>query len=326
MSDMPTPENDAAFTGKKDNTWVYALVVVCIGLFGSAAAGHGASSTNIGYLIGYYLPVALIAWAIFSGIFLRRRDEVNKAIIFGVIWGALFLGGLGSTYIHHAQQERVLDNIGNAIDHAYKETSGETTSGYTPPAPVSGEIGQAQKWVLGLINKMVALNHSYLREMQAIGLQDLLNAQRLQHDTGLKKSMSILQKAKKLVTQYRSRTYQIIDQGRKQIDQLPVSEATKEEMKRGFDKGLGTSSKQLKRTWDLEYQAVVEQESIINLLGRSRWTASGNKILFYNNTDLLQFKRYVNQLAKIDQEETKIRESSYARTKYSFDSVRGAAR
>lgn len=328
-----TTQNQSMEMGIGENAWIVALAIVCFGIVGYGMFYSTNTISDPAFLAGQYLVYALLLWGIFHAIFLRKRGSKLSGIAFAAIYIALFAGGLIAA---SKQKHQVVQAISSIQQEMNRVATYATDSGGLPGrmerAPVqtptaSGEFGEIERFMKGLIDRMVAQRNDYLLELEAIGWNSILDAQRIKADTTLSESKVMIERAKAIIDKYEKKTADLMQDARAQITALNMSESTKREMLAGLEKGMSKSGKRLDEQWRLEKQVVRQFENIVLFLAlRRNWVVQGEQILFYNDEDLAKFNTYIGTIQSLVRQQEQIQKSSYAEINQKFDALKNAAK
>lgn len=82
-----------------DNIWKIALVLVCIGILAYGFFYSKNTTTNLVYLFGYNLPLALFVWAIFYVAVARKRGGKVAGFSFLAIFISMIASGQKNDYL-----------------------------------------------------------------------------------------------------------------------------------------------------------------------------------------------------------------------------------
>jgi len=190
---------------------------------------------------------------------------------------------------------------------------------------------QAVSWGNGaireeFIDRFVAQRNDYLLELEAIGWNSILDAQRVKNDTTLSESKVMIARAKAIIDKYENKTADLMQGTKAHINSLNMSESTKREMLAGFDRGMGKAGKQIDEQWKLEKQVVVQFENVFLLLAASKkWVVEGEQILFYTDDDLARFNSYIGTIQNLTQQQEQLQKKSYAEVNQNFEALKSAA-
>lgn len=315
-----------------DSAWVVALIVLCLGIIGFGVFYSTNTVSDPAFLAGQYLVSALMLWGVFHAVFLRKRGAKINSIAFAAIFSALFASGLIAASQQKQQAVQALSSIQQEmarVTTATTDSSGlptriERAAAETPKA--TGDFGEIERFMKEFIDRFVAQRNDYLLELEAIGWNSVLDAQRVKNDTTLSESKVMIDRAKTIVVKYEKKTAHLMESTRERINALNMAETTKREMLAGFDKGMGKAGEQIDEQWTLEKQVVLQVENIFLLLAASkRWVVEDQQILFYRDEDLARFNSYVQTIQKLTQQQEQIQKSSYSTTAENLEALKNAA-
>lgn len=183
-----------------------------------------------------------------------------------------------------------------------------------------------ERFVKEFIDRFVAQRNDYLPELEAIGWNSILDAQRVKNDTTLSESKVMIARAKAIIDKYENKTADLMQGTKAHINSLNMSESTKREMLAGFDRGMSKAGKQIDEQWKLEKQVVVQFENVFLLLAASKkWVVEGEQILFYTDDDLARFNSYIGTIQNLTQQQEQLQKKSYAEVNQNFEALKSAA-
>lgn len=317
----------------EDRIWITALAILCLGILGFGFFYSTNTISNPTFLAGQYLVYALLLWGVFYAVFLRKRDIKSKGIAFISIYTALFVGGLIAASQQKQQALQALSSVQkemSRVTDASVDSSGfpakiERRPATTPQA--RGEFGEMERFTKEFIDRLVAQRNDYLLELEAIGRNSVLDAQRLKNDSTLSESKFVVKRAKAIVDKYERKTADLMQNTREQMNSLNISESLKKEMLVDFDKSIGKAGRQISEQWRLWKQIVLEVENIFVFLAvNKRWQIQGGQILFYSNDDLARYNGHMENIQQMTQQHQQIQKDSYAEMNRKFESVKNAVK
>lgn len=309
--------------------WIVALVVLCLALL-----GYGSTNTvsNPAFLAGQNIGYALLVWGIFYAIFVRKCGATIGAVSFIAIYGALFFGGLIGASQQKQQAIKAFSAIQQEITRvntALVDSSGVPTQIDSNPATkpqARGEFGEMEHFMKGYIDRLVVQRNDYLGELQAIGWNSILDAQRIKNDTTLSESKTMIGKAKVVVDKYEKKTAVLVQDTRARMSVLTMSETTTKAMLAGFDESTRKASARMDEQWKLEKQGILQSENIVLLLAASKnWVVEGGDIVFSNDAELDQFNSYVQKIQEIAQQQEHMQKENYAKVNQKLEALKNAA-
>ena len=134
----------------------------------------------------------------------------------------------------------------------------------------------------------------------------------------------MIQKAKEIVHKYKSQTYTLLANARNDINNLNISDSSKSDMLRGFDKGMTNSRAQIDAMWDFEGKTISEFENIFALLSarKGAWAVQNGQILFADQSDLDAFNSYVAAIQELSAKQQGIQKRSMETVNSNFNRLK----
>lgn len=314
---------------KQSKVWIFALVVTCCGIFGFDVLYSTNTISDLSVLAGRYLVHALLLWFVFYVLFLRRENAKTRGISFIAIYITLLAGGL---LVASKKQNEVTQTVTSIQQELARTVAASTDSnGYpvrmerTPldTPKTKGELGELERFLKELIDRQVALRNDYLLDIDAIGWSAIFDAKRIKNDVMLTESNMMVEKAKTIVDKYESKSRDVINGARANINALNVSNSTKQEFLVGFEKGIGESRKNMDEQWKLERQVLLQFENVFLFLTKQKnWAVEGDQILFSNKDDLAKFNSYVVTIQRLTQQQQQIQKNSLIQKNQSLNSLK----
>ena len=289
----------------EDNLWKIALALVCGGILAYGFLYSDNRRTDLTYLVGRNLPMALCVWGLFYFVVARKcRGKVA-----GFSFVAIFISLIASGLIASSQNEREARQGLAEIHDLYSGMLDAATDSEGLPRRIDmridvtpkarGEFGEIERFLKECINQNISQRNDYLLDLEAIGWDSILDPGRIKADRTFVESRAMIQQAREISAKHRGRLDALLRNAREDILSLNVSESSKREMLSGFDEGLEEAKEGREAIWTLEENILQEVENIINLLSSARkWTVEDEQIVFYRDRDLDSFNSY---LSGIDQ-------------------------
>jgi hypothetical protein len=186
------------------------------------------------------------------------------------------------------------------------------------------DLGETERLMSEFMVQMASQRNDYVRQLESIGWNDILKANRIKGDPTFAEARATIQKAKEIVKKYTERTYTLLSDTREKIRSLDVSEATKNEMVLGFDKGMRGVRQNLDTLLSLEAKIIDEFEHIIDLLSAKKesWTVQGEQIRFYHNEDLEAFNAHIGSVQRMARQQQEVQSQSRQQVDRNFDRLR----
>jgi hypothetical protein len=320
-----------------DNMWKISLAILCVGILAYSLLYSENTIDNLPYLIGYFIPWALLIWAVFIVVIGKTRRLKVAGLSFLAIYGSLIVSaliGLSQQKIGLSQQKQeavqaiteIQDQyaalIRSSVDSQSIPKSIERRIDTTPKA--QGELGEVERFMKEFINQMASQRNKYLLEFTAIGWDRILDPRRIENDKTLAESKMTIEKAKAIVEKYDQETNVLLGNARQRIQTLDVSAASKQEMTSSFDRGMEKAKQEIYALWALEKKTVCEFENIFNLLFETRgtWVVSEGQILFHNDDDLNKFNSYIASIQSLVNQQEEIQRRCIETVNRNFDSLK----
>lgn len=257
---------------------------------------------------------------------------------------ALIIAGVLSSSIRHYwkvkqadeknQAEKAIDEIQECLsDIVTKSTNSE---GFPQPIEemidtnpkTKGEWGEVERFLKEFMAQVIRQRNNYLSELTDSGLEQLLDADRIEKDDRFIESKNILRNTKLIVTKYRNHTDDLIQNSRYRIEILNLKPSSKINIRKDFDQAINQIRGQLNRTWDLEEKAVEEMEKIILLLEsrKGAWEVTNGQFLFDSSKDLDRFNSYLASIDRIVKEQKEIQRKQTEKGIQELNSARAEIR
>ena len=313
-----------------DNVWKIALGLVFVAILGYGLFYSRNTTTNLAYLVGYNLPLTLIIWGIFYAAVARKRG----AKIAGFSFLAIFISMIASGLIGYSQQKQEAKQALSEIQGQYSELIESSTDAQGIPKRIEkpinttpkarGEFGEMERFMKEFMDQMASQRNDYLLELEAIGWNSILDANRIKADKTFVESKVTIQKAKEVVAKYTKRTQSLLEDAKNNIRSLNISDSSKSSMLSGFDRGMEKAKANIDAMWSLEAKTIREFENIITLLSSKKgaWVVDGEQILFYNDNDLERFNSYIASIQNIAQQQESIQRQSVQTVNQNFDRIK----
>jgi hypothetical protein len=295
------------------------LAVGCLGLLGYGAFYSGNTISDPAFLAGQDLVYGGLLWGVFCFPFIRRRNAKTKAITFLAIFGSIFVGGLISASRYKSQARLMLSSVQRDIARLSNEVS---KSGHVPAESLgdagagpqtSGELGEMERFIRDCIDRTAADAHDYNLEVNAIGWNSILDAQRLEKDPTLSESRLMISRAKSIVDKYELKSTTGLKETRERISTLPISEEAKAGLRTGFDRNANKGNQIIQTQWQLERQIMSQFENIISLMADGKgWRVKDGRIVFQSSDDLAQFRSFIEKIGPLTERQEQAKKDALA--------------
>lgn len=182
-----------------------------------------------------------------------------------------------------------------------------------PQPKAQGEMGEIERYVRFALNNSVKLRNDYLDDLTAVGWDSLLDAKRLEKDTGMAQSKLIIEKARGVIDVYKAKTEQVLIDNLKAIDLMKISENSKKAVRSGYVQASVERKKKIEELWQLELQIASEVESIIYHLEarRAHWSVQDGQLLFEEQNDLDIYRSYLKSITDLSKRQEEIQKQSF---------------
>ena len=314
---------------KDENIWKVALALVCSAILGYGFFYSKNTTSDLAFLIGYNLPAALLIWGVFYAAVAKKRG----ARIAGFSFLAIFISMIASGLIGYSQQKQEVKQALSEIKSQYSELIESSTDAQGLPKRIekpinttpkaSGEFGEMERFMKEFMDQMASQRNDYLLELEAIGWNGILDANRIKADKTFVESKVTIQKAKEVVAKYTKNTQTLLESAKNNIRSLNISESSKRGMLSGFDRGMEKAKSNIDAMWSLEANTIKEFENIITLLSAKKgaWVVEGEQILFYNDGDLARFNSYIASIQNIVEQQEAIQRQSVQTVNRNLDRI-----
>jgi|GEM_PF-2411378 len=301
--------------------WVSLLLPVCGAAAYMAYTMGSQSMHSISYLGGQFLVYSAIGAALFYALLLRKHGGKYYLTVLAALFAAMYAGGsIGvdkqkqQAAIAMSATQEEMQRLTSSIQKANANKEGgmqahilETSPTTAPKA--QGEYGEMERFMKDFMNSAISFKNAYLKELQAIGWDRVMDAKRLQADRDMTESKAIIAKALATVTKFEADTDTLFANGKASIEKLAISEDAKQGMRAGFDKGANNTKNQIMQNWQMEREALQEVENMVKLLtDKKKWTVEKDQVMFRQQADLDKFNTYNKNLEKIGQRQVELQQ------------------
>jgi NADH:ubiquinone oxidoreductase subunit 3 (subunit A) len=302
------------------------LAVICAALFAYEFIFSTSSNTNISFHIGENVAYGTIIFFGFAHFLGKHLTRNQKSFAFVVIVASLTSGGY-FTAERRSQAEteslaRMQDNLLSILEDTDSEDGRMTPLAPSPDASeAQGELAILEANLTEYLNQVIANNNDYITELDAIGFNNLLDADRIRSDTDLSESQFINERALAIVDKYEELNIQAAYDYRDGAIDWGISAASLESFQTSFDKRLETSLEQAKQIWELERQVVNQIDELVRFLSlsQSSWTIEDDQYAFYTDKNRDIFNSFVDQISEASAQQEAIKAESANTTREIFD-------
>ena len=251
------------------------------------------ASISPAYLQAYNVSCGVLIWLVFRTTIGRNQGGVKSVISLLMISGSV----LATVLISNREGSIAVEEIQRHVSSL--ASAGREQNSNVPRA--RGEFGEIERFFKARLSQMASLTKNYERKLAVIGWETILDPESLGRDPTLMMSDSIVKKAKRLVTKYKSETYDLCENSKQAASGIPISEWAKQHMVSGFRQVLEEVHAGLDERWSWEAQIIAVVEQVVTWLSSRRyaWSVENGVLVFANESDLGQFTSYMTQLDKL---------------------------
>lgn len=297
----------------------HPLIATAIGAVAILVVGVGAiSRIGIGVSVagaaGVASAVALLVWAIACGITIRHANLAWKIGSFLLLWIsalAMVLIGVGSA--RQATREDM-----RAFAEVRVDREGNI---FTPPAR-----GPISRLGFTFFRSMAAESGMHEQAVKKLGFDRLRQPDELVRDPSLLRHCDQISLAGPMIDASFERRRTIIVQFRSKLSALQMDQEFRDTLLRGFDKGMGATSKLFQRGAENEHQQIAEVAALCSILARRNWRPQHGKFGFTSNADLASFNQHGARLDALLREIEQTQETAQAEMREGQDMIRQAFR
>jgi uncharacterized membrane protein len=271
------------------------LFAVALLIDGPGLAG---GSQLLAYTLLLAVPICLIVYFFFV-------QGKHIGIIIGSMIAAFFLSGLtmvmktGSKVVAVQDEAKMLSQIeydknGNLI--------------LPPDMDQTSPVSQA---VTKYATDMSAIQTSVKLDMEASGMVDLFNAQKLSSDGAILRDCPRVSALAVKMDTHRKDTIAVTDKFRRDINRMDVDPEVRKGLLQGMN-GTNDSMAQLDKMWSLQGDMVKESYQLCLTLAKKTWTNKGGTFTFNSRRDMNSFQDIVARIDGINKQITALQEAGAA--------------
>ena len=175
-----------------------------------------------------------------------------------------------------------------------------------------------------LTSKLEDQTSEYQHALDATGWKRILDSDRLKQDKTLTGSKAIVQKAKEVVAKYRAMNLATLDDTRKDVAALKVSEPARKKIMTLFEGSSAYSNDTVNALWDCMDKEIAEYDAIFIQLSNKKvnWAPSNGKVLFTEQSDIDTFNLHFNAVRDAIKKEDEIRERQKVEINMTFEEAK----
>lgn len=173
-------------------------------------------------------------------------------------------------------------------------------------------------------NDMITLQNEYIEALGNDGIDRLLNADRISKDNGFFESRRIIRDAKVTVKNTRNKASLILSDFPKRIKNYQFTDASDQQILKGYQKGLDKALPLFMEIWDLEAKTLAHYEDLIDHLEAKKqlWSADEGQFIFEREVDMNRFDLIISRVVACVDRQTEIREKSLQNATQKFKDLK----
>jgi hypothetical protein len=311
----PGPNPAAATLSRGSHT---TQIIMGIGLlvllFAVALLIDGPGLAGGSQLLAYSLLLAVPACLIIYFFFVQGK---HIGIIIGSMVAALFLSGLtmtmkaGSKIVAIQDEAKLLaqiefDKNGNLI--------------LPPDINQTSPVSQA---MIKYATDMNAVQTGIKLDMEASGMTDLFNAQKLSSDGAILRDCPRVSTLNVKMDKHRKDMVAVTDKFRRDINRMDVDPEVRKGLLQGMN-GTNDAMAQMDKMWELQGEMVSESYQLCLTLARKNWTNKGGTFNFTSRTDMNKFQDIVARIDGINKQIIALQEAGAANLRVQGDQMGSA--
>ena len=282
--------------------WLISLIVLCLSIVASGWLYPRAlfptfvpspTFVTAAYLQAYNVSCGVLIWLVFRSTIGRNQGDLKSVISLLAISGSL----LATVLIGNREASIAMEEIQRHVS-SLVSSGGEANSTVTR---ARGEFGEIERFFKTQLSEMASLTRDYERKLAAIGWETILDPDSLGRDPTLIMSVSTVENAKKIVADQKTSTYDLCEDSKQAVWDIPISDWAKQHMVNDLRQLLEEMHAALDERWGWEVQIIAAVEEVIAWLSArpDAWAVENGVLVFANESDLSQFKSYMIQLDKV---------------------------
>lgn len=302
---------------KKVFPWAPASVVAgfALGMFNwLGGKGTAAPAFDAGQALGG----AVLVWCVLFLFGLRRAGAVGMVGSLCLVWFLAFGGLLASgqpVSLPGASGPKVSDQLDRVAEQATADTLVPIDEVQVGEAS-RDVVGQAKVFVSQVLNEMIAIQNEYMAEIQVIGWEKILDADRLSADADLSESLRMMNQARDAATRMcEQQTPRLEAAGKRIAAGLNLSEKEKQSILEGFLKGLREKAAEREEVCRLEIAILDEFGGVLGVFASDPgWTVENGQFLFTEDRHVERFNHHYQNITVMTEQQDALRKQAMAET------------
>jgi len=263
--------------------WLIWLAIVCLAC-ATYCAIKPSEGDGFAYLIGLYLVPALIIWAIFRAVAMKKVKHKRSTMVFGFVFASMVVGGFISQAIMKSQIRTMSTSLKDAASLSSKNILVNTES------KASGDIGKMDSFMKTAMNKFTESQNTYVASLGNAGAARLIGYSNVDKPGELGERLNIIENILTLANAHKAEVLGIVGSIRNDIATLDVSQESRDGLLRGFNNSMG-DDKVVSANLDLGIMSFALYKMQHEMLARSprHWALKDGRIMFNNNAERTAF-------------------------------------
>ena len=282
--------------------WLISLIVLCLSIVADGWLYPRALFLTMvpspvlitpAHLQAYNVSCGVLIWLVFRSTIGRNQGDLKSVISLLAISGSV----LATVLIGNREASIAMEEIQRHVS-SLASSGGEANSTVTR---ARGEFGEIERFFKTQLSEMASLTKDYEGKLAAIGCETILDPDSLGRDPTLIMSVSIVEKAKKIVADQKTSTYDLCEDSKQAVWDIPISGWAKQHMVNDLRQLLEEMHAALDERWAWETQIIAVVEQVVLWLSSrpDAWAVENGVLVFANESDLSQFEAYMIQLDKV---------------------------
>ncbi|MDR2679158.1 MAG: hypothetical protein LBB51_06940 [Zoogloeaceae bacterium] len=225
-----------------------------------------------------------------------------------------------------AQKNAALESIQQDFNRLKESALADDLRQVDVPAtqPVAqGRFGEIERVMKEVVAGNVAISNNYRQTLETIGWVSILDGERLSTDVDMAKSRAMLDQARAAIDTVEKETDEHIRNIEQRIRQTNLSEKDRDDMLKGYHKGLRDNNEARTKFWTLERQTLDEVGHVIDLLSkREIWTLDDGSIAFHNESDLGTYNASLEKIDDFTRQQQQILEHQFSNVNDSLENMK----
>jgi flagellar basal body-associated protein FliL len=261
----------------------------------------------------------------------KARKKPNPKVLIAIAVVVVLAAGGGFYFYQQKQEEeeRIAQEQAAAAAAAAAAKAAEAKRVAAVVAAAQDarvDLEEYRQFSFELNAKLEDQGSEYQHAIDATGWRKILDSDRLKQDKSLTASKAILPKAKEVVAKYRAMNLATLDDARKSIPALKVSESARKKIMAVFDGSGAFSTDTINALWNCMDKEITEYDAIFAQLSNKKvnWAPLNGKVLFTEQSDLDAFNVHFDAIRDAAKKYDEILERQKADINITFEEAKPA--